>query len=819
MFIRYTYAAAALLCLSLAVPDAVAQPAPSPLDGAQNIGPANAVGRIAAFRKGNNYLLTVAPSAIRKPFLWYSELIGVPAGSVAQKLEAASTLAQFERHGNLLIVRDLSTRATTQAGTAPDLPTVDRIVRPIELAIDTIETGSVIVAFPIAGETPAGAAIIDVTRAFSNDIENATARPFAALPGLNILAVDPARSFIDGVRLTERSLNIRSHLTFLGTIPAAPGYGPQPVSLTVGHSFIFLPEKPMEKRYFDSRVGYMSSDIREFEAASRNAQVGRSLAHRFRLEKANPNAAVSDPIKPILFYLGPGIPDRFRPYMKAGVELWKPALEAAGFSNAIRAVDAPTPQQDPNWYAEDASINVIRWVPLSFTNALGAHVIDPRSGETLSAHILIWPSVVDFFSRYYFSLFGALDPEAAQLPLSDKKIGELISYIVAHEVGHTLGLRHNHFSSSVYTVAQMRDPAFINQRGPNSSIMAYGRLNQAAQPGDGVTQLYAKLGPYDYAAIKWGYGVFPNQKALDEVAASIDRDPILHWEAGELPEEEARAKHDPRVLIENTGRERIEATQLGVANILRSLARLDAATASYPWEFAATLQVMLNTHNGFLKSVNKLIAGVMPRVGAAPNVDLVPAAEQSRAIAYLLGDGARSLEAYRDPAIKLRSATFGGDLLIDSLQSAFLADILSGENLILLDRQSATEPNAYSPAQLGEDVAKAVWGDLSAAPPWKRALQRGYIRQTMNLLEAWAKARSLEEPTATALIKAKYPANLARLKVESGDDTNYPTWLRTYLPTLKAKLDSAAVAAASESDKLYFSGMANQVEKLAAAAR
>ena len=145
---------------------------------------------------------------------------------------------------------------------------------------------------------------------------------------------------------------------------------------------------------------------------------------------------MSDPVKPIVFYIGPGVPDRWRPYLKAGVELWSPAFEKAGFSNALVARDARTAAQDPNWSVEDISQNVIRWVTTERVNAYGPHVVDPRSGEILSAYILIWPSVLDYFSRYYYALFGTVDPEAAKLPLPPDKLGRLLTYIVAHKVGH-----------------------------------------------------------------------------------------------------------------------------------------------------------------------------------------------------------------------------------------------------------------------------------------------------------------------------------------------------------------------------------------------
>ena len=231
--------------------------------------------------------------------------------------------------------------------------------------------------------------------------------------------------------------------------------------------------------------------------------------------------------------------------------------------------------------------------------------IDPRSGEVLSAHILIWPSVLDYFSKYYYALFGTVDPEAARLPLPTDKQGRLLSYVVAHEVGpHAWPAAQPHRIDRLFRRARCAMPRLPMSAGPNSSIMAYGRFNQVAQPGDGVTQLFAKLGPYDFAAIAWGYGQFGKNAAMSKRRrwpsrrSCLRHGPSLNWAAGEMHAELKDFMHDPRVQRENTGAERIDATRLGVANILRSLAQLDEATGGDDELFTSTLAVMLEYSEG-----------------------------------------------------------------------------------------------------------------------------------------------------------------------------------------------------------------------------
>jgi hypothetical protein len=203
--------------------------------------------------------------------------------------------------------------------------------------------------------------------------------------------------------------------------PAAQADGPRPVSVVLGHSIVFLPEKPMAARPADPRVGYFTSEYTAFEPGTGVAQDKQVLIGRFRLEKADPAAAVSDPIKPITYYLGRGIPERWKPHITAGVLQWLPVFEAIGFRNAIRVLDAPTPEQDPDWSPEDVTINVIRRLPEEHVNAMGLRAGGrPTLGRDAVAHIVVWPSVIDYSASTLAAFGGSgVDPAAPRLPLSD----------------------------------------------------------------------------------------------------------------------------------------------------------------------------------------------------------------------------------------------------------------------------------------------------------------------------------------------------------------------------------------------------------------
>jgi hypothetical protein len=270
--------------------------------------------------------------------------------------------------------------------------------------------------------------IIDVTRLFTSDVFELSARQ-----RLNANMMDASRSYIERVSPYPENIEVEATHTYTraATPTGAPrtatpfgaaGMRPGSATVVLHHSMVKLPEHPMTPRLFDERVGYFSVRQMDYGRDEQRAPK-RIYITRWRLEKKDPSAALSEPVKPIVYYIDAATPTKWVPYMKAGVESWQKAFEAAGFKNAIVAKPAPTPREDPEYSPEDVRYSVIRWLPSTVENAVGPHISDPRTGEILNADIQFYHNVMNLQRDWYFLQVGPLDPRAQKAAAAGRSHG------------------------------------------------------------------------------------------------------------------------------------------------------------------------------------------------------------------------------------------------------------------------------------------------------------------------------------------------------------------------------------------------------------
>jgi hypothetical protein len=688
--------------------------------------------------EGEKLLFEIPDSLMRREMLLVSR-IARTADNIGYGGEEANTqTVRWERKGKNVLLRTVAYENVA----ADSLP--------IAQAVRNSNFEPVVASFAIeALNEDSTAVVIDVTKLYTTDVAP-LGLPKGRREAYKVSRLDDDRSFLERAASYPENIEVRSVLTYNASEPPSQS-STGTISLEMAHSMVLLPAVPMQPRLFDQRVGFFDLDQVDYGLDAQRAEKRRYIL-RWRLEPSDPEAyargELVEPVEPIVYYIDPATPEKWRPYLKQGVEDWQQAFEAAGFKNAILAKDPPTPEEDPEFNPEDARYSVIRYFASPVQNAYGPNVHDPRSGEILESDIGWFHNIMNLLRNWYFVQTAASNPNAQKVEFSDTEMGELIRFVSAHEVGHTIGLHHNFYSSSTVPVDSLRSPTFTAANGTAPSIMDYARFNYIAQPGDGVTRFTPDIGAYDVHAIEWGYRRFPGledpdaeRARLNELAQRANDDPRLRYVF------QAAVATDPRAQNEDLGDDAVLAGTYGLANLRRIADRLVTWTSEEGEDYA-TLDELYGQIVGqwvrYMNHAGSNVGGVFIDYKTSDEdgvvYEPVSAERQRRALAFVIENGFERPEWLLDTDILRRIEAAGALDRVRSAQVSILNRLLDPSRIARLLEAEAIDggEGLYSAAAMLGDVRAGVWSELedgTAIDPLRRNLQRGYIERLQYLME------------------------------------------------------------------------------------
>ncbi len=719
-------------------------------------------GLFTVYKQDDKYFFEIPDSLMGRVFMAITRISKAPTDLANGGKEVNREVLQWERtNDNRLLLRCVGFVNQSKDST-----------QSIFQAVRNSNVDPIVGAFEIKATRKDTSSLIDMTDFFKGDNQVVSLTPgIKQVYRLTGLAAD--RSYVGSIRSYPINTEVKTIKTY-GVVQGPPPPGSNVINLPGGSdagvvtmelntSMILLPATPMRKRLGDYRVGYF------FDSNNSYADVSQKVTNdffiqRFRLEPKNKEdeekarrGELIEPAKPIIFYIDPATPRQWVPYFIQGVNDWQRCFEKAGWKNAI--IGKEWPANDTTMSLDDARFNVIRYFASDVENAEGPRIHDPRSGEIIESHIYWYHNVINIFKHLYAIQVGQRDKRAQHPDFEEELIGRIIRYVSCHEVGHTIGLLHNHIASNAIPVEKYRDRNFQKQYGLTPSIMEYARLNYIAQPEDNIDleDLWSKIGVYDDWAIQYGYKMifdkqdeFEEKEVLNTWLSEAQKNPMLRFGLQEHP-------YDPRINNEDLGDNQMKANEYGIRNMKRILSQQPEWTKE-EGKFSDLLRerysIMMVQLNWYYSHVVKYIGGVYDNLKTSeengPVYEVTPRALQKEAVSFMIRNLFETPEWLLNREVIGRMRPDAGVNRIRALQESYIYNIFSFSRMQRLIENVAVDKNAYSLNELFTDMQKGIWSELDTRKPidvYRRDLQKVYI-QAMNAI--------LEQKTAAPGISSYY---------------------------------------------------------------